>query len=294
MLKALPTVLTEFNNDFEILRYRPYNRCTFRCSGFDSSVPVFGKLFADQRGELIHHDSMSLWAAARARHLDFKVAKPIKWDSATGTVWQAAIHGQPLVDRLFSVSGAKLAGRIGMAAASLPASRLKPTTRFDGTAQMQRSIKYAKELSLRMPELADSITRLIHTLHRIHADSNNHKLRAIHGAPHAHQWLDCGDQLGLVDFDRYCLGDPELDAATFIGEMDFEDREHVPVDKLNAIFLDAYQSIAGKLDFRLLQAYHSHKRLAKALKAARSIRLNGDRKARRHLVYAFQAIKETV
>jgi hypothetical protein len=291
VLTTLPTVYAEYKNGLDILRYRPYKRCTFRYQVTDSPLAVFGKIFADQRGQDIHDQSRSLWRAAITGQLNFQVATPMNWNAETNTVWQTAIDGEPLVDQLFSSTGADIAWRIGLAAASLPGSQLKPMMTFDGDAQMQRSIKYAKELALWIPDLAGSITDLMAALHGIHADHNNRaRLKPIHGAPHAHQWLDCGDQLGLVDFDRFCLGDPELDAATFIGEMDFEDRETVPVDELNAVFLDAYQCVAGKLDYRLLQAYRSHKRLAKALKAARSIRSNGERKAKRHLAFAHQAL----
>jgi hypothetical protein len=294
VLTTLPAVISQCQDNIEILRYRPYKRCTFRYQEPDSQLPVFGKLFADQRGQNIHIQSQSLWQASDAGQLTFQVATPISWDSATNTVWQAAIQGDPLVDQLFSATGAETAKRIGLAAASLPTSQLKPVVSFGGVEQMQRSLKYAKELARRLPDQRDSLTALMHQLHRIHADHHSFsRLKPIHGAPHAHQWLECGDQLGLVDFDRYCLGDPELDAATFIGEMDFEDRATVPVDELNAVFLDAYQSVAGKLDARLLQAYRSHKRLAKALKAARSIRSNGEHKAKRHLAFAHQALKET-
>ncbi len=295
VLKELPTVYAEYKDGFDVLRYRPYKRCTFRYQVTDSPLAVFGKMFADQRGQDIHDQSRNIWRAANTGQLNFQVATPMNWNAETNTVWQTAINGEPLIDQLFSSTGADIAWRIGLAAASLPTSQLKPMMTFDGEAQMQRSIKYTRELALRIPDLADSLTDLMDALHGIHAICNNRaRLKPIHGAPHAHQWLDCGDQLGLVDFDRYCLGDPELDAATFIGEMDFEDRETVPVGELNAVFLDAYQGIAGKLDNRLLQAYRSHKRLAKALKAARSIRSNGERKARRHLAFAHQALKETV
>ncbi len=295
VLSALPAVFSEYKDDFEVLRYRPYKRCTFRYQTTGSASPVFGKMFADQRGQTIHHESLALWKAANTGQLKFQVAKPMNWDAHTNTVWQTAIHGKPLVDQLFSSDGEVVAKRIGKAAASLTTSQLKPMLYFDGQAQMQRTQKYANELTQRLPVLTDSLSNLLHSLKHIHAKHSDHsRLKPIHGAPHAHQWLDCGEQLGLVDFDRFCLGDPELDAATFIGEMDFEDRKIVPVDELNAVFLDAYQSIAGKLDSELFQAYRSHKRLAKALKAARSIRTNGARKAQRHLAFAHQALKETM
>lgn len=291
-LRHLSSVL-DLNKKLEILRYRPYKRCTFSLHSGQFSKRIFGKQFADNRGAQIYAESQRLWNAACEGRLSFMVAKPIRWDIKKQTLWQHAIEGKPLIKQLFSTEGVSIASRIGRAAGGMTQSKIEPALRFDGQDQMQRSRKYAHELAKRLPDLADSLNDLLQSLDLRHAQqSAGFTAKPLHGAPHAHQWLDCGDHLGLVDFDRTCLGDPELDAATFIAEMDFEDRQTVPVDELNGTFLDAYQSVTGKLDNNLLKAYRSHKRLAKALKAARSLRINGDRKARQHVSYAHQALKE--
>jgi len=50
-----------------------------------------------------------------------------------------------------------------------------------------------------------------------------------------HQWLVDGDgRLGLVDFDRYALGEPELDIATFLVELETESPRAVPMAELTA------------------------------------------------------------
>ncbi len=292
ILKHLPSVL-ETEQDIEVLRYRPFKRCTFSSYSHQFSDRIFGKQFADNRGAQIFSESQRLWNSSCEGHLDFEVAESICWNIKTQTLWQHAIDGKPLVKQLFSNHGVSLASRIGRAVATLNQSGIQPAHRFDGEKQMQRSSKYAQELARRLPDLSQSLTNLLQTLHVLHSQhSDKSNFKPLHGAPHAHQWLDCGDHLGLVDFDRICIGDPELDAATFIAEMDFENRKTVPVDELNGTFLDAYQQTAGKLNLPLLQAYRSHKRLAKALKAARSLRINGDVKARQHLGYAHQALKD--
>ncbi len=289
-LKHLSTVL-DLNQTIEILRYRPNKRCTFSLQTDHNFRKIFGKQFADNRGAQIYAESQRLWNAAREGRFNFLIANHIRWDIKTQTLWQHAIEGKPLVKQLFSTKGITLAKRIGQAAASMTKSKLQPALHFDGQAQMRRSKKYAQELAKRMPDLSDSLNDLLESLALQHAQqSKEAKLKPLHGAPHAHQWLDCGDTLGLVDFDRTCLGEPELDATTFIAEMDFEDRQTVPVDELNHAFLEAYQQTAGKLDTDLLKAYRSHKRLAKALKAARSLRVNGDTKARKHLNFAHRAL----
>jgi len=192
-------------------------------------------------------------------------------------------------DQLFSCGGSRIAECIGNAAASLTQSRLKPTLKFGGAEQLKRTTKYASELSRQMPDLANKLNRILDKLEK------NHRLtdrppKPLHGAPHPHQWLISEQGLGLVDFDRVCVGDPELDAATFIAEMDFEDAEKIPVDEINGSFLEAYQKTAGSLDSCLLQTYRCHKHLAKALKAVRSIKSNGDCKARRYVEFVEKVV----
>lgn len=287
------TSVLDSEQGVEILRYRPTKRCTFSVYSEQTASKIFGKQFVDNRGAQIYAESQRLWNAACEDRLNFRVAKPIRWDIKTQTLWHHAIEGQALVEKLFSTDGVNIVARMGTAAGGMTKSGIKPVLCFDGQDQLRRTTKYANELVHRVPGLSSDLYNIFQIIRLLHARHTT-KLRPLHGAPHAHQWLECGDCLGLVDFDRTCMGEPELDAATFIAEMDFEDREKVPVDELNATFLDAYQDIAVKLDQCLLAAYRCHKRLAKALKAARSLRVNGDQKARKHVAFANQSLRDVL
>lgn len=97
------------------------------------------------------------------------------------------------------------------------------------------------------------------------------------------KWLDDDGRLGLIDFDRFSLGDPELDITTFQAEVDFESVPASLRDDINDAFRAGYESRAGAMDLSLLLAYRVHKRLAKVLRAARAIRPDGDVRAAGHL-----------
>jgi aminoglycoside phosphotransferase (APT) family kinase protein len=82
--------------------------------------------------------------------------------------------------------------------------------------------------------------------------------------------------LMLVDFDRFGLGDPELEVATFVAEADFES--------------SCYSSAAGEafragfeakwpLNAKLFNAYRVHKHIAKALRTATALRLDARERA---------------
>jgi hypothetical protein len=134
-----------------------------------------------------------------------------------------------------------------------------------------------------VPALGADARRLLARLAELHAAGDARRLRPVHGALHAAQWLDDGSELGLVDYDALALDDAELDAATFLAGLDVENRERTPVDWLAERFLAGYSAAGDPLDPRLLQAYRAHRLLEKALRVARAVRPDGDEKAERRL-----------
>jgi len=281
-LPTLRAVRAGFNG-VHVLRYRPERRCTMSVTDANSGGRTFVKVLANGDGNTIHAGAGALWRASLRGEIAFDVAKPIRWDSQLSALWQHAVAGQPLVRQLLQPGGQTIAARMGRACASLAVSSLKANEVFDARAQCQRSVRYASELSRRLPQFEVEIRDVIARLQRVHRQYIHRTPRPIHGAPHAHQWLDAGGRLGLVDFDRFSMGDPELDVATFVAEMDFEDPARVPVAAINQQFLASYESVYGPLQHSLIDTYRCHKYLAKSLKAVRAVSVNGVAKAERHL-----------
>jgi hypothetical protein len=287
-LTTLPALVASADRALAV-RYRPYRRCTLRVE--ERGSVRFAKLFPDARGERIHAAGLALWEAGRRGELPFAVPRPGAYSARTRTVWQQQVAGEPAVAQLHGPRGAEIAHRIGAAAAALTLSRLAPANTYDAATQLADSRRKAGELTRLVPRLALAADELLRQLGALHAGAPSRPLRPIHGAPHANQWLIRGDRLSLVDFDRVALGDPERDAATFVAELDFEDRTSVPVEELNEEFLGAYTEVAGGLDSSLLGAYRAHKRLAKALRTARALRPDGDQRAERHLARAAACVR---
>ena len=284
-----------------VMRYRPHKRCTLRFAELPAThladyladyagTSCFAKLFADDRGRAIHQDSLALWQASRQGELAFAVAQPLHWAEAQQTLWQGAVAGMPILAQLLSPAGPALAERLGRAAASLPRSSLQPSQRSDAKKQQKRSTQYADRLRAFLPVLAPALADLLARLTAIHRANGAQRLRPIHGAPHPHQWLADGDRLGLVDFDGLAWGEPELDVATFLAEMDFEDGAQVPVAAINGAFQAGYEAVAGPLNPQLLNAYRAHKRLSKALRNAYAVRSDNDLRVERALEQALAAV----
>ena len=290
-LSTLPRLLEDLHG-VSVLRYRHGKRCTLSVRDTLTGRVRFAKVFNDDRGAAIHQGGELLWQAARQGELGFEVAEPVSWDSDNKTLWQGCVPGKPLVTRLLSQDGITLARRMGQACASLAVSSLVPRATFDADAQCRRTARYATELVQRLPSAESGVNTILDKLRIMHFGNRNNDKSPIHGAPHAHQWLDSGERLGLVDFDRICYGDAELDVATFVAEMDFEDRRVVPVDKINTAFISGYEIVYGILNHKLVTAYRCHKHVAKALKAARSVRMDAPAKALRNLQRAWTCLQE--
>jgi len=289
-LPGLHHILANSRGHPHVVRYMPGKRCTIRFEAANPTESCFAKVFKDNQGALIHAESQNIWEAAAHGKLGFTVAQPMQWDTQMRTLWQGMVPGRPIIENFIKDEGAILAGRLGKAAASITQFGLQPQTVFDGKEQMARSTRYVQDFKKRIPDLSDSLTRLLDHLSTIHQQSSQEDLFPIHGTPHAHQWLDDGAQLGLVDFDRFSLGDRENDAATFLTELEFEGWIQPWVAQIKKAFLSGYESVAGSLSPLLLSAYGAHKCLAKAYKVSRSVRSDGELRARRYLRKADQAL----
>lgn len=279
-LPGLATLLAQ-PGTIRVVRYRPGRRCTLRV--LHGGIARYAKVFRDDAGALLDHQSRWLWQAAQRKDIGFMVPRPDRWDGDTRTLWQHEVAGVPVLEALRGANAVALVERIGRAAASMTHATFEPGLVFDGSVQMERTRHHVRELRRTVPRLGPITEVLLDRLAALHAGFGHRLLRPIHGAPHPSQWLLSDAGLGLVDFDRMALGDPELDAATFLGELEFEGGLAIPQERLAAQFLVAYESVSGPLDHDLLRVYRAHKRLAKALRLARAFSSDGDVRAARTL-----------
>jgi aminoglycoside phosphotransferase len=235
----------------EVVRYHPGRRCTVRAG------ERFGKVLGDDSGPALLAAQRRLWTARE--ELGFAVAEPLGYDAATRTVWLGALPGEDVRSRLDPA----LAERMGAALATLATSSVRPAARLEDAGPAA-----ARELVRRVPALRREAEAL---LEEVRAGPP----RPVHGAPHPPQWLADGEALGLIDFDRLALGDPESDVAAFMEAAAAEDGG----EAIAAAFAAGY----GPLDGRRLEAYRRRRRLGKALRAASGLSPDGDERAARRL-----------
>lgn len=260
-----------------VVRYHPGLRCTVR--SVRNGREMFGKVFCDDRGRELCEDYQRLWRASSDGELSFAVARPIGWDAASRTLWQVALPGYSVRPRLASDQGVAFARRMGEALGSLAQSQVIVRHVFRAGDQMERAERHAADLARRVPELAADVQMLMTRLRGSRALVERRMPRPIHGAPIATHWLAAGGRLGLVDFDRFAGGDPELDVGILLADLDFERLSIGTARAVADAIGGGWTAKAGPLDHDLVEFYRGHRHLDKAFRRACAIRPDGDRRA---------------
>lgn len=265
-----------------LLRYRPQRRCTLRVTDRDSDYVV--KVLADDRGERFHRDAGELWRVAQDGELGFRVAEPIRWEATTRSVWQGIVPGVPIASQLLSADGESIARDVGAALGTLARSTVLPSATITSDDQLQRTRRAVAQAIRRVPAIGDDLQRILDALSARHEALSPDRLVPVHGAPHMHQWLvDDEGQLGLIDFDRFALGEIELDIATLLVELDYEDDVTQSTDAIADAVIEGFADRGCEVDRSRLQLYCTHKRMNKVTREAWALRTDGERRARRHI-----------
>ena len=273
--------LADTSSAVTLLRYRPHRRCTLRVDD-DHSCSIV-KVLADDRADLFHRDATELWTAAQRGELGFAVAEPLRCDSDARSIWQGLVAGAPAASRLLGPGGDTLCRRMGAALATLARSSVAPSVTVTSAEQLRRTRRAVEHATRRVPALAGDLHRIVTALEDRHAALTPDRLVPVHGAPHMHQWLIDDDRLGLIDFDRFALGEIELDIATLLTELDYEDEMTESPETMEHAVVAGFRSAGIDPDRSRLQLYRAHKRISKVTREAWALRTNGEQRARRHL-----------
>lgn len=264
---------------YEVVRYRPGRRCTVR--GTLGGLPRFVKITPN--ASQIHTDARALWEASVGGAFDVAVAEPLGWDPATQAVHLGVVPGVPLAPMVLGGDGLSWSRRLGRALGRLSLAPLPASTVVDAGSQLARTERAMGRTARRIPALGPRLVRLMDCLGTYHDQLVPRPFLAVHGSPHLHQWLVSGDRLGLVDFDRFGLGDPELDIATYLAELDTEDQLEVSVRQHDDAMIGGFEEVGAPLDRTRLWLYRVHKGLAKVSRTALGLRADGDVRSARHL-----------
>ena len=252
----------------DVIRYRPGHRCTV--SGGSGTELRFVKV--TRHAEALHRDAVLLWEAFQAGHLEVRVAEPLHFDAETQSFWQGRVAGDPVAEGVLGPDGETWAHAMGRSLGQLAGSGVRPTQAISTEDQVARTWRSADRTVSLFPSLAARVASVMDELERRGAELSAAAPVPVHGAPHMHQWLHDGETLGLVDFDRFAFGDPELDAATFLAELESEKSRQCPVDAVRVAMSRGYADAGWPLDQARVDYYLLHKRLSKVTRTAWAVR----------------------
>ena len=253
----------------EIVKYSPQKRCTVRIvrEGKVYYVKVYPSKFVKrQRGEGIDETGRVFWSLSQSGVLNFRVPRPVGWDGATQTVWNAELPGTAAIEKLKSPKGEEIAFNIGRAVALIALSGIVPRRVFDYPNQLTDAAEFAEITNRRFPELKSVVEPLLTSFKR--PELPIRKLTPIHGDMHIDQWLTDRNRLGLLDFEDFALGHPERDLAFFMVQLEAEYGRELEHKMINGHFLAGYRSEGSSPNEKLLNIYSAHKWFSKASKAA--------------------------
>lgn len=275
---ALPTLseLLAGPGHRRVVGYRPGSRCTVRVE--HEGEIRYARVVASG-GEQLHLEAVRVWLAWEEGRLGFFVPRPLGYNRGLKAVWQGELAGDPVLPELYGDGGIPLALRIGYAAGSVVDSGLHPHLHSDAADHFTEATRRCLELRGIMPGLASMIHELLGKLWIVHVTTAERAAWPIQGDLRPARWLKSEVGLGLAHCERFALGDPEFDAATFIAGVDADGG---PPEVCEA-FLAGYEDAAGTLDQRLVEAYRAQVRVGELVEAARAMRPDGDRWAELHL-----------
>lgn len=251
-----------------VVRYRPGMRCTVR--GWSGGNEVFVKVApaAVTAGD----DAEVLWSAYRAGVLPFAVAEPLEWIPRSGTLVQGLVPGAPILPQVLGPAGPELAHRLGSALAALAVSPVVASVQAPAAVQLARTDRAVARAAARVPALTGRLQRVAAELRADHGRFAARPLVPCHGAPHVHQWLADGSRLGLIDFDRFALGEPEFDVAAFLAELETERGMVHPLDRIASSLTAGFAEGGHPLDPERIRVYRQQARLAKVARTAMALR----------------------
>src|SRR5438093_7807496 len=184
-------------------------------------VTLIGKVRVRRYGKSGYRLLDAFWNAGfRSDSQDgISVPEPIGTVSKFRMWLQRKVHGRPATDLLAAPAGVAIARKIAEAACKLHRAEVPAERRHTMADELNI-------LKTRLPAVAPPgslwgrrIARLLDAADRLGAATPEPTTCGIHRDFYADQVIVDGERLFLLDFDRYCEGDPALDIGNFLGHV---------------------------------------------------------------------------
>jgi hypothetical protein len=243
-----PQNLLERPPAIEIVNYRPEIRCTaryrFRAQDQGTETVIYGKTYADGRGERIFRNLVAIGSQSEQAPA-FAVPKSYGYDHERRVLWLEELAGTPLKDGLTELQPTLPTARLALALAAFHRISLPDLEVIKPRQQLLEFDKKARKLAKAYPDIERLLEFLMDNLRRNCPRPEPASL--IHGDFHVDQLADLPDgRLALFDFDELAAGDPLLDLANFAADLFSYPVTIDDVDRIVERLFIAYGSAADR------------------------------------------------
>ncbi len=209
------------------IKYMPLKRCVLRLQFLsdreqNGSVVLYSKTYND--GKSGHHYTMLKRAYEELTRRQGAVAipRPVHFFEGLHTFWQEAWTGAPLLDR---INHSNVEGLLEAAGEMVARMHSIPMTGLPAAPEIEEILATAREDGLQFVHVLPHYRQVIlPMLHELEAESQkwlDQKDFAVplHGACRIEQMLVCDDELALIDFDAFSVGDPHAEVGEFLASL---------------------------------------------------------------------------
>ena len=205
----------------ELIRLVPRRRALFRYDvpGTAKPTTLFIKVYDPEHARLAGENLQLMASATRRGELGFRVPRVLSYSSRRRALVMKKLRGRPLTS--IAENGVEVFSAVGRALAGLHGSDLEPPGRWSPDDELAALRLAIAEVTRALPAVADKSKSIVEALQRQRRRLDFDHTVPIHGNLFGDQILINGDQVGIVDWDDLCRGDPLYDVGRLLAHLMF-------------------------------------------------------------------------
>jgi aminoglycoside phosphotransferase (APT) family kinase protein len=232
--------------DIRIVRYEPEEHCLarFALSSAGGEVAIFGKSYATESWRDARDTLDAMWRRGCDDPQAFIVGRLLGSSAVLRVVWQAEVHGVPLVERVVGSDGTATLEAVAVALGRLHAGAPIARKRRSLGETLDVARKWRKKLVQAEVSLAPAIDAVLFQLEN--RALRPRRLVTIHGDFHLDQMMWSEGRIALFDYDNFSIDSPARDVGDFVSQLLCREDRQANWPLLAARFVDCYRARCGE------------------------------------------------
>jgi tRNA A-37 threonylcarbamoyl transferase component Bud32 len=235
----------------KVIRYVPRKRALFR---LDAPRPdlssVYFKVFSPGQGQKPISNLARLTKASDEKALKLRVPRILVQTRGKRVLVMEGLPGVRLTERMKEADNPAVFALVGHALAEFHQSRIQVSERWTPDEEVRRLETAMSDVKVVLPALEDRLNEVLAKISYQKKALDFNEKGIIHGNLFGDQILVHADQVGIVDWDDLCEGDPLYDLGRLIAHFILlAQQEHLEQARVNPCLtdlIDGYAKTAEK------------------------------------------------